>query len=187
MSAVPRQAALRRETLCVGRIPYLAHVAPHLIKTVHGDYVQTLRLGGASFECADDEALNSWHARLNVLWRNCASAQVALWAHVIRRREVTDVMEGATGFAGSLERKYRTRLAQQTLMVNELYLSLVYRPTAGVAAGLASRLLKGTQRKGVDFELEDALDACEKLRETLKASLQRYEPEVLGIYSKGGR
>src|SRR6516162_6367438 len=94
---------------------------------------------------------------------------------------------GPTGFAGSLERKYRTRLAQQTLMVNELYLSLVYRPTAGVAAGLASRLLKGTQRKGVDFELADALDACEKLRETLKASLQRYEPEVLGIYSKDGR
>ena len=187
MSALPKEAAVRREAATVSRIPYIAHVSPHIVKTVYGDYVQVFRLFGASFECADDETLNTWHARLNVLWRNCASAQVALWAHVIRRREVTDVMEGATGFAGSLERKYRTRLAQQTLMVNELYLSLVYRPTAGVAAGLASRLLKGTQRKGVDFELADALDACEKLRETLKASLQRYEPEVLGIYSKDGR
>ena len=52
-----------------------------------------------------------------------------------RRREVTEIGEGATGFSGELERKYRTRLAQQTLMVNELYLSTVYRPTAGVAAG----------------------------------------------------
>jgi type IV secretion system protein VirB4 len=187
MSAVPRQAALRRETLCVGRIPYLAHVAPHLIKTVHGDYVQTLRLGGASFECADDEALNSWHARLNVLWRNIASPQVALWAHVIRRREVTHAEEGATGFSGALEQRYRTRLAQQTLMVNELYLSTVYRPSVGVATSLASRLLKRTGAGSSALELEDALDACAKLRETVRASLSRYEPEVLGVYSRDGR
>src|SRR4029077_12302215 len=99
-------------------------------------------LSGASFECADDETLNTRHARLNVLWRNIASPQVALWAHVIRRREAIRTEEGATGFSGELERKYRARLAQQTLMVNELFLSTVYRPTAGVAAGLASRFLK---------------------------------------------
>src|SRR5437879_5729265 len=80
--------ALRRELSAVDRIPYVAHVSSELVKTVYGDYVQVFRLGGASFECADDETLNTWHERLNVLWRNLASPQVALWAHVIRRREV---------------------------------------------------------------------------------------------------
>ena len=70
-------------------------------------------------------------------------------------------------------------------MVNELYLSTVYRPTAGVATGMVSRLLKHTQ--SATFELADALDACEKLRETVRASLARYEPEVLQVYSAGGR
>ena len=45
--------------------------------------MQTLRLGGASFESADDADLNNWHERLNVTWRNIASPNVALWMHVI--------------------------------------------------------------------------------------------------------
>jgi type IV secretion system protein VirB4 len=186
MSALPNQA-LRREATPAARIPYLAHVSPEIIATRFGDYVQVFRIGGASFECADDETLNAWHERLNVLWRNCASPQVAIWAHVIRRRDVTSVPTEREGFAAALEYKYRQRLAQQTLMVNELYLSTVYRPTAGVASGLTSQLLKRTQRSGAALEVSDALDACEKLRETLLASLARYEPEVLGLYDKAGR
>ena len=119
MSALPHQA-LRREAMPAERIPYLAHVSPHVISTRFGDYVQVFRIGGGSFECADDETLNSWHERLNVLWRNCASPQVAIWSHVIRRREMTGVPAENDGFAAALERRYRKRLAQQTLMVNEL-------------------------------------------------------------------
>ena len=185
MSAHP--ATLRRELSAAQRIPYAAHVSPHIVKTTFGDYVQVLRIGGASFECADDETLNTWHERLNVLWRNIASPQVALWTHVIRRREVTSVGEGGSSFANVLEAKYRERLAHQTLMVNELYLSTVYRPTVGVATSLAAKLLSRTGSGGSTLELADALDACEKLRETVRASLARYEPEALGVYSRAGR
>jgi len=132
MSASAWQATLRRELSAAERIPYTAHVSPHVVRTALGDYVQVFRLGGASFECADDDTLNSWHERLNIFWRNVASPQLALWVHVIRRREVTALKPGEAGFAGALETKYRTRLGRQTLMVNELYLSTVYRPTAGV-------------------------------------------------------
>jgi type IV secretion system protein VirB4 len=157
------------------------------VKTVYGDYVQVFRLGGASFECADDETLNTWHERLNVLWRNIASPQVALWVNVIRRREVTAITKGTADFADALEFRYRERLAHQTLMVNELFLSTVYRPTSGIATGVASRILKRTHASGSTLELGDALDACEKLRETVRASLARYEPEALGIYSAAGK
>jgi len=187
MNALAASRAQRRELSAVDRIPYVAHVSSELVKTVYGDYVQVFRLGGASFECADDETLNTWHERLNVLWRNVASPQLALWAHVIRRREVTPIPEGVTGFAGALECKYRARLSQQKLMVNELFLSTVYRPTAGVATGLASRLLKRARSGSDALELADALEACEKLRETVRASLARYEPEVLSTYSRAGR
>ena len=81
-----RTTALRREFTAAERIPYTAHVAPTVVRTAHGDYLQVFKLGGASFESADDEDLNNWHERLNVLWRNVASPGVALWTHVIRRR-----------------------------------------------------------------------------------------------------
>jgi type IV secretion system protein VirB4 len=177
----------RRESATLVRIPYTRHVSPEVVTSISGDYVQVFRLDGASFECADDEALNTWHTKLNVLWRNLASPQVALWTHVIRRREITASANEDSGFAAALERRYRQRLREQTLMVNELYLSTVYRPTVGAATGLTSKLLKRTGGTSSQFELADALEACEKLRETVRAALARYEPEVLRLYVRGGR
>jgi type IV secretion system protein VirB4 len=198
MSAVPSLSAARRETalrcdpMAAQRIPYVAQVADRVVKTSFGDYVQVFRLGGASFESADDEQLNTWHERLNVLWRNIASPQVALWTHVIRRRERAGAgpavqVPRPTGFAETLYGQYAARLAGETLMVNELYLSTVYRPTAGVASGLVAKCLSRTHREESRLELSDALDACEKLSGTLMASLARYEPEPLALYSQGGR
>ena len=67
-------------------------------------------------------------------------------------------------------------------MLNEIYLAVVHRPTAGVATGLVSKALARTQRAGAKLALTDALDACEKLAQTLIASLARYDPEPLGVY-----
>ena len=39
------------------------------------------------------------------------------------------------GFARELNERYRARLAGETLMVNELYISLVYRPQPNVPWG----------------------------------------------------
>src|ERR1700691_6814851 len=86
MMSLRRSCALHREISAAERIPYLAHVAPSIVRTAFGDYVQAFRLGGASFESSDDDELNNWHERLNVLWRNVASPNVALWTQVIRRR-----------------------------------------------------------------------------------------------------
>ena len=62
-----RATALRRELPAAIRIPYRAHVSRRVVRTESGDYVQVFSLAGASFESADDEALNNWHERLNVL------------------------------------------------------------------------------------------------------------------------
>ncbi len=71
----------------------------HVLRTASLDYLQVFRLGGASFESADDEQLNNWHERLNVLWRNIAAPGVALWSHVIRRREtIASASAGGRGF-----------------------------------------------------------------------------------------
>ena len=62
-----RATALRRELPAAFRIPYRAQLSPHVVRTEAGDYVQVFRLDGESFETADDEVLNNWHERLNVL------------------------------------------------------------------------------------------------------------------------
>jgi type IV secretion system protein VirB4 len=180
--------ALRREPPAARHIPYAAHVAETLVKTAAGDYLQAYRLGGASFESADDEELNNWHERLNVTWRNIASPNVALWTHIVRRREraVPQIVSGG-GFADRLASKYQRRLAGETLMVNELYVSIVFRPVAGAVSGLASKLVLRRAGANGGADLADALDACGKLGQTFVAALARYEPERLGVYTRAGR
>ena len=185
------EKVLRRELGAADRIPYTAHVAPTVVKTAFGDYLQVFRLRGASFESNDDAQLNNWHERLNILWRNIASSNVALWTQVVRRRAGIDGLDAdivpaqaASSFAHDLRAKYHARLANETLMVNEVYLAVVYRPAAGMASGLASKLLARAQR-GSQLAVADALDCCEKLSQTLAAALARYEPRLLGTYRWG--
>jgi type IV secretion system protein VirB4 len=183
-----RPSAIRREQAVATHIPFSSHVAESVLKTSAGDFIQSFRVGGASFESADDDQLNNWHERLNVTWRNIASENVSLWVHIIRRREQfagKSVKE--SDFAGRLAAKYQQRLSTETLMVNDLYLSLVFRPVAGAASGLVSKALAKRPRHRGEEDLNAALDACTKLGQTVGASLARYEPELLGIYRQDGK
>jgi type IV secretion system protein VirB4 len=185
---VKRATALRRELPSSIRIPYRSHVSRHVIRTESGEYVQVFRLAGASFESADDEVLNNWHERLNVLWRNIAAANTALWVHIVRRRESPKAERAENArFAAMLAAKYRMRLSSETLMANELYLSVVYRPIAGAAPNFLYRLINKSTAQGFVRELADTLGACEKLAQTIDSSLARYEPERLAVYTEDGR
>ena len=86
MPELKRGAALRRELCAAERIPYSAHVAPASFARHSATIFRHFVWEAPSFESGDDAELNNWHERLNVLWRNIASPNVALWTHVIRRR-----------------------------------------------------------------------------------------------------
>ena len=72
-------------------------------------------------------------------------------------------------------------------MVNDLYLATVYRSTTGVVTGWTSKLLSRATRDAVELDVRAAVETCEKLRQTLLASLDRYEIEALGLYAHQGR
>ena len=181
-AAVQPFARARRELIAARHVPYTALVAPAVVRTLAGDYVQTIRLGGRAFESADDAAVNAWHERLNALWRNVASPHLALWVHVVRRRERGYPQgEFPPGFARELNARYRARLAGETLMVNELYLSLVYRPQPTAVGAAALKLFGRAESATARAELAESLEACEKLQSQVLAALSPYEPEVLGL------
>ena len=181
MSAVV-QPRLRRELLAARHVPYTALVAPTVARTGQGDYVQAFRVAGLAFESIDEESVNAWHERLNALWRNLASPQLAVWVHVLRRRERGyPAGEFPPGFARELNERYRARLAGETLMVNELYVSLVYRPQPTLVGAAALALFRRTDKQGLAREVNEALEACEKVRGQFMAGLSSYEPEALGL------
>lgn len=188
MKALRRAGALRREIWTAQYIPYAAQVSPTVVKSATGEYLQVFRLGGISFESADDVDLNNWHDRLNVALRNIASENVALWTHLIRskcRPEGRSVR--GQGFAPALSNHYQKRLASEVLMLNEWFVSVVYRPIVGKAPGLAAKILKKLPQTDGGADAAEALEVCEKLAQSLSAALARYEPDRLSSYVAQGR
>jgi type IV secretion system protein VirB4 len=177
----------RREVPISERFPYSAHVAEHVVRTITGEYVQSFRLGGMSFETADNNDINVRHVRMNVFLRTIASPNVAIWAHIVRRR-VTVHPPGSfsAGFAERLHSKYSARIVHSSLMANELYLSIVYRPSAGRVTGAAARILSRSDPQGAAMEQADSLDHCAQLRQTVLEQLGAYDPEALSVVQRNG-
>ena len=168
------------------QIPYRAHITDSVVKTAAGDYLRAWRVSGLSFECADDRDINATHEQLNTWLRNLASPEVALWTHLVRRREyLAPAQAASTGFARRLAERYSRRLAAETLWVNDLYVTLVYRPLAARAAAGTYALVKSRDAHADALERAECLTALQKLAGQVEASLSTYEPMALGCYFIG--
>ena len=128
-AARTRPALLARELEPDGRLPYASHLTNQIVRLDSGALMMSFQLDGASFETADIRDLNDWHAKLNSAWRNLASDRLAVWHHLVRRREET-YPQGAfrSTFARDLDTAYRRRISGEQMFVNGLYVSLVLHP-----------------------------------------------------------
>ncbi|MHC1550894.1 VirB4 family type IV secretion/conjugal transfer ATPase [Phyllobacterium sp. K27] len=169
-------------------IPYIRHVDETIIALDSGAMMVMIGMDGVSFETADVLDLNGFHRSLNTLYRNIADERLALWTHVIRRRDNT-YPEGhfTTSFSNALNTKYRERMVGEDLFRNDLYLSLIWHParySARKAADFFSRL-----RKARGFETERDEDALKLLSDKVAdvtAGLKRFEPRILSLYEQDG-
>lgn len=182
------ESAIRRELDVRAYLPYAGHATDRIVALDTGALMLSFRLEGASFETADVQDLNDWHAKLNGAWRNLASDRLAIWHHIVRR-EVDHYPSGTfrSAFARDLDEAYRARVTAQRLYVNELFLTLVLRPGADTherAAALVARMRRGkTALAAVDPEpiriLEDA-------GRDLEQHLGRYGPRPMALYERDG-
>jgi type IV secretion system protein VirB4 len=167
-------------------VPFSSLVSPHDVITRGGDYLRVWRLDGVPFECTDGMQIGERHEALCSLLRNLAGGQWAVWTHRLHRR-VRDSLAhpGEPGFAYALSLAYQSRLAEQPMMSNELYLTLVYRPTLS----RVGRALQSTQRsQAVIAEAqEDALRVMAERSALVDRVLRGFGPELLGVKQRAGR
>ena len=178
--------AFRNEEPTSNYIPYSGHVTRSAVKLHSGDYVAVIRMQGAAHESADVGDINSWHDQLNGLMRNIASPKAAVWSHVVRR-EYGEYPAGefAPGFCHDFNEKYRKHMASDRMLVNELYLTVVYRPQPIKAV----KFFEGFGKKNstdARQQQTDELEALTDLTGAAMAALDRYEPELLGCYEHKG-
>ncbi|KWF77584.1 type IV secretion protein [Burkholderia diffusa] len=180
------QAAFQNEEGTASFIPYSNHVTKNAVKLANGDYIQTIRVQGAAHESADAQDINIWHDQLNNLMRNIASPKVALWSHVVRR-EFSEYPGGEfePGFCRDLNEKYRAHMGATRMLVNELYVTIVYRPQP-VKVAKVFDLFSKKAAKELEERQGDELEALRAITGAALAALDRYEPELLGCYEHRG-
>lgn len=184
-AAFKHQKELELEVATSDFVPYGNHVTRHAIKLVSGDFIQVIRLQGAAHESADAQDINLWHENLNNFLKNIASPNMAVWSHIVRR-EFGDFPAGEFGntFCRQLNEKYRQHMAASRMLVNELYLTLVYRPQPVAALKLLSFGSKDPQE--LAEAQQEHIEAIEDATGKALAALDRYMPKLLGCYEHNG-
>lgn len=177
---------LRNEVDFSEFIPQCNQVTRNTVKLVDGSFMQTIRLQGAAHESADPIDINNWHNQLNNFMKNIASPNVAVWKHVVRRY-FGDYPGGEfePGFCRELNEKYRKHMASEAMLINELYITIVYQPEPLKI----NKFLDMFSREDENVLREKQLEAIRSLEDVVSstmASLDRYEPELLGCYEHNG-
>jgi len=163
-------------------IPWSSLVSSHDVLTRAGDWMRIWRLGGVAFECADENWIRERHEAKASLLRNLGGGQFAVWEHRVHRRMVDALTPPKAGFAAALDRAYTARLAEKPFMSNELYLTIVYRPNAGLAK------LRRTAHTIADVARahREARTAMEERTALVERTLREFEPELLGTRVRNG-
>ena len=167
-------------------VPFSSMVSAHDVITRGGDYLRVWRLDGIAFECADEHLIADRHEALCSLLRNLGGGQWAVWTHRLHRI-VSDTLQDplCEGFARDLSRAYQAQLAQRPMMSNELYLTLVYRPTT---SGLGRALRPSYRSRAQIAQAQaDAMRAMEERSALVSRVLRGFGPQLLGSRSYHGR
>jgi len=165
-------------------VPYIGHDGPGTLLLDDGSRLVMIGLGGVTWETEDTEVVNGRHAQRNILLRNIASPRLVLATHVVR--SMADPAEYPAGecrsaFARELDAAYRARLLDGRLYRNDLFLSVLLRPSQ--AGGKRVSGLLNRRRRGDTGRVSSVSDTerLETAVATLLAGLGEYSPVRLGL------
>jgi len=179
----------RKEALAGDRLPYLALVDENVVLLRDGSVMLSLMVPGLAFETADADELNAHAATRELLLRSTLDSRFVLYHHVIRRRVHVE-LEGRFDdpLSEHVDARWREKLADGALYVNDQFVTLVRRPARG-KAGWPERLSRMLRRRASHSEVAaDAGDvrALRAAASALVASLGVYGARLLADYEGAG-
>lgn len=163
-------------------IPYSHHVTDKIISTKSAEYVSVWKIGGRSHTSASIDEVTIWRRDLNNFFRGIATAHVSVWSHIVRRRvSEYPTTEFENSFCKSLDEKYQESFSDYNLMVNDLYLTVVYRPVTDKVLSFFGAMEKESTADKIERQ-HSCIKQVEDINLRIKQSLNKYDPENLGIY-----
>jgi type IV secretion system protein VirB4 len=166
-------------------VPLSSHVSPSVVKTTGGDFLLTWRLAGFPFVGREEWEIEHRHNVFNRMLQTLRApdyVNVAFWVHDIRRRRrISSDDRFAQAFNQQMSDEYYRSLSSQKLMVNELHLTMIYRPIVGNKRFVE----KSADIARLKDEQDQAVTKLQELAGNVEAVLKDYAPHRLGMYENG--
>lgn len=163
-------------------LPYSYHVTDHILSTTGNEYLMIFRVPGRAFDCSSRGDRKQWRDDLNHLIRSVGNQHVKFWSHLHHR--ATDEFTRAEyplTFPRELDRKYFAMFNDRPMMVNDMYLSIVYNPIGDLTQKMLSMFDKPS-REQLDDMQQEAITALNDIAFQVMGSMKPYGIEKLGIY-----
>ena len=175
-------------------VPYKGYWDSNTILTKKNGLLQVIKVGGFSFETADDSDLDIRKNIRNSLFKNMASGNVTLYFHTIRRRKpvlqgnseysVDPTANTSKDFISYLEDKWHKKNASNASYFNELYVSILYEPDkegAAIVQYLFTKLRQKSNREVWENSMREMHESLQEMTTRVLNTLRDYDTELLGV------
>ena len=168
-------------------IPYSHHVDDGMIATKNGEYLAVIKISGRSHFAAELETVQRWVQDLNTKFRAIAKENIAIWSHMVRRNvneypaKVYD-----NPFSSELNRVYEKSFSDYSMLINEYYITIIYRPVIGTTNSFFARFEKLKTEDKI-YQQNSYIEELNRIVDQFLGALKNYSPERLGVYHHNGR
>lgn len=193
-TAAAKEKYAKKEKQVSQFIPYKAHWDKNTILTKSKGLLQVIKVGGFSFETADDDDLDIRKNVRNSLLKNMSSGNVTLYFHTIRRRrsvlEKNDsygtgsIVSTSKDFISYLESEWDAKNSNTNSYFNELYISILYEQDKEGAAIVEYFLTKIKEKSSKDAResgLREMHESLEEMSTRVLNTLRDYDTRLLGV------
>ncbi len=170
-------------------LPHVGHADDRTLVLKDGMLMQTVLLDGLPFETADTDELNYRLIVRDTMLKSVNNSRIALYHHVVRRRASAALNASfRDSFSSWLDQRWKDRINSKKLFVNDLFLTIVYKPSTG-KVGVLDRLSDSAKRSNRSMRTharEREIRTLDSVRDALVASLRAYGPRTLARYDGDG-
>ncbi|MCF8462477.1 MAG: VirB4 family type IV secretion/conjugal transfer ATPase [Rickettsiaceae bacterium] len=175
-------------------IPYKCHWNKNTVITKNNELLQVIKIGGFSFETADDQDLDIRKTMRNTLFKNMSAGNIILYFHTIRRKKplsaksydynIDPTLKLSKDFVTYLKQEWQKKYSTFQSYANELYLTIMYQPDTGGVAILEywyKTLMQKSVKNSWEKDMQDSFSALDEMSARVLNTFRDYDAELLEV------
>ena len=178
-------------------IPYKCHWNHNTVLTKNNELLQVIKIGGFSFETADDADLEIKKNMRNLLLKTMASGNIVLYFHTIRKKKslyeanenISANAVNKNDFSEYLNFVWNEKHRTTKSFFNELYISILYKSDkAGVAIleYLFQKAKASSDKSNWENYMREMQESLDEASGRVLNTFADYGAEILGMHNADG-